>query len=252
MIEEVFAAGDSPVHSIDPRSRVAVATLLSFVIALCENFSTLWAGLVLSLVLVFAARLNPREVIKRVLVIWGFLLFLWILLPLTYEGDVIYRIGKLGLTKQGFLLCAKISLKSNAIVLTFIALIATMDFSTLGYTLNFFKMPKNLVHLLLLTYRYIFVIENEYRRLIRAAKIRSFQPKTNLHTYQTYAYLVGMLFVRASTRAERVYNAMKCRGFKGEFHCLHEFSLSRSDWIWTAAAMIGIALLIIMEVIARI
>lgn len=252
MIEELFAAGNSPVHSMDPRSRVALATLLSFVVALCEDFSSLCAGLALSLVLIFAARLNLREVIKRVLVVWGFLFFLWILLPWTYEGEVIYRIGKLGLTQPGLVLCAKISLKSNAILLAFIALIATMDLGTLGYALNFFKIPKHLVHLLLLTYRYIFVIENEYRRLIRAARLRSFQPKTSLHTYQTYAYLTGMLFVRASTRAERVYNAMKCRGFNGEFHCLHEFSLSRSDRIWTTSVMIGIALLIVMEVQARI
>ena len=228
-----------------------MATLLSFVIALGENFSTLWAGLAFSLILLLAARLPLLEVMKRVLVIWGFLLFLWIFLPVTYEGEVIYRIGKLGLTREGLFLCAKVSLKSNAILLTFIALIATMEFSTMGYVLNFFKMPKSLVHLLLLTYRYIFVIENEYRRLIRAAKIRSFQPKTNLHTYKTYAYLIGMLFVRASTRAERVYDAMKCRGFKGEFHCLHEFSLSRSDRIRTTAVLIGIVLLIAMEVQAR-
>jgi cobalt/nickel transport system permease protein len=85
----------------------------------------------------------------------------------------------------------------------------------------------------LMTYRYIFVLEQESQRLIRAAKIRGFTPGTSLHAYKTYAYLVGMLFVKASERAERVYRAMKCRGFNGRFHCLHAFGFTGSDRMMT-------------------
>jgi cobalt/nickel transport system permease protein len=75
-----------------------------------------------------------------------------------------------------------------------------------------------------MTYRYIAVIQTEYHRLLRAAKFRGFVPGTNIHSYRTYAYLAGMLFVRASRRASRVYDAMRCRGFNGEFHTLDTFS----------------------------
>ncbi len=186
-------------------------------------------------------------VLRRLAVIWGFLLFLWLILPWTIKGKAVFSIGMLTFTREGLILCTKISLKSNAILLGFIALVSTMDFSTLGYALGYFKLPKKLVHLLLLTYRYVFVIEQEYRRLARAAKIRSFQPGSNLHTYRTYAYMTGMLFVRASLRAERVYKAMRCRGFSGQFHCLGEFTLSRSDRIMTLAGLAWIGSLIVME-----
>ncbi|WP_020585523.1 cobalt ECF transporter T component CbiQ [Desulfobacter curvatus] len=248
MIEEIFASGHSFIHKIDPRCRVAAATLLCFVIALGQKMPMLWTGLGLSVILVLWARLNLVQVFRRLLIIWGFLLFLWAILPLTYEGDVVWQIGKFGITRQGINLCTAISIKSNAILLVFIALITTMDFGTLGYTLNFFKLPEKLVHLLLLTYRYIFVIEQEYRRLVRAAKLRGFQPRTNMHTYRTYAYLCGMLFVRASDRAQRVYNAMKCRGFSGKFICLHEFALSPSDKIWTLATLAATACLLFLEI----
>ncbi len=248
MIEEPFAAGSSFIHRLDPRCRVVVATLLCFVVALSQKLPTLWAGLGLAILLVVLAWLNPGQVIRRILVIWTFLLFLWAILPFTYKGNVVFQIGGFGMTRQGIDLCIAISLKSNTILLVFIALVTTMDFSTLGYVLNFFHMPEKLVHLLLLTYRYIFVIDQEYRRLIRAARLRSFEPKTNLHTYQTYAYLCGMLFVRASARAQRVYNAMKCRGFSGRFHCLREFSLDRTDIVWTVIALTAVTGLVIMEV----
>ena len=161
---------------------------------------------------------------------------------------MVFRIVNFGITREGLLLCARICLKSNAILLGFIALVATMDLSTLGYVLNYFRLPRKLVNLLLLTYRYVFVIEEEYQRLVRAAKIRGFSPGSNLHTYRTYAYMTGMLFVRASLRAERVYKAMKCRGFSGQFHCLRKFSLSASDRVRTLTALAGIGLLILLEV----
>ncbi len=248
MIEEHFACGHSFIHRTDPRCRVVAAALLCFVIALGQKTPMLWTGLGLSVILVRWARLNLVLVFGRVLVIWGVLVFLWAILPITYEGEVVWRIGKLGVTRQGIDLCTAISIKSNAILLVFIALITTMNFSTLGYALSFFKIPEKLVHLLLLTYRYIFVIEQEYQRLVRATKLRSFRPGTNMHTYQTYAYLCGMLFVRASARAQRVYHAMKCRGFSGRFICLHEFALSPADGIWTLAILAAASILILMEI----
>lgn len=232
MIQEPFASGNSFLHKTDPRIKVFFAALFSCMTALLNQFSSLTACLGLSLVLVFMARLNFKMLIRRLAVIWGFLLLLWAVLPLSFEGRIIYQLGPLKFTLPGIMAAAKITIKSNAILLAFIALVSTMNFTVLGYVLNYFKIPEKLVHLLLLTYRYIFVIEQEYQRLVRSAKIRAFKPKTDLHTYKTYAYLAGMLFVKASARADRVYQAMKCRGFKGRFYCLQEFSVSEHDRAW--------------------
>jgi cobalt/nickel transport system permease protein len=106
--------------------------------------------------------------------------------------------------------------------------------------------PDKIVSLLLITYRYIFVMKQEFERLSRAAKARGFRPKTNIHTYRTYAYLVGMLLVRAVERAERVHKAMICRGFRGKFYSLHKFSVSLPDLVWSV--VFGV-LLVIVELI---
>ncbi len=95
-----------------------------------------------------------------------------------------------------------------------------------------------------MTYRYLFVIDQEYQRLIRAVQIRGFRPGTNLHTYRTYAYIVGMLLVRSAVRADQVYKAMLCRGFKRKFYCLHEFKAGPNQWLF-AAAMGGVMLALI-------
>ena len=83
--------------------------------------------------------------------------------------------------------------------------------------------------------------------LSRAARVRGFTPKTDLHTYKTYAYMLGMLLVRAMARADRVYQAMLCRGFKGKFYCIHRFHFTRRDVIWAGVMVTGIVMLGILE-----
>jgi cobalt/nickel transport system permease protein len=247
MLEEPFATGHSQIHRLDPRLKVLFATVYSFVVALSDRFPSLFAALALSFVLIGLARLNIREVAKRVLIVNGLILFFWLVLPLTFEGVVLFYLGPFAVTREGLLISARITLKSNAILLAFVALIASTSIATLGHALNRLRIPEKIVHLLLLTYRYVFVIEQEYQRLVRATKIRGFRPKSNMHTYRTYAYLIGMLFVRASERAARVHQAMLCRGFKGKFYCLREFSFSRLDFVWSAFMAIAVIGLGIVE-----
>jgi cobalt/nickel transport system permease protein len=106
-----------------------------------------------------------------------------------------------------------------------------------------------LCHLLLFTYRYIYVFEQEYRRLVQAMKIRGFQARTNLHTYRSYAYLAAMLLVRSFDRAERVFAAMRCRGFNGTFYSLKSFSWQRRDGIFLGASVLALLALLCLELL---
>jgi len=247
MIKEPFAIGNSWIHRIDPRVRIVSAVVYSLAVALSNRFPVLLTALAVSLILVCLARLNLREVGRRLAVVLWFLILIWAVLPLTFEGEGLYVIGPLTMTLPGVLLSAKITLKSIAILLVFMVLIATMTIATLGCALNSLRLPDKLVHLLLMTYRYLFVIEDEYQRLRTAVKIRGFRSGTNIHSYKTYAYLIGMLFVRASVRAERVHQAMICRGFSGTFFSLHEFSFKRIDAVWVIFMIALTTLLEIME-----
>jgi cobalt/nickel transport system permease protein len=232
MIQETFAIGSSPMHRMDPRLKIIAATVFSVQTAISDNFLTLITALILGISMIILARLNFWMVFKRLLIVNGFIFFLWIVLPFTFPGKPIFSFGPLDYTISGLILSARITLKSNAILLSLIAFTGTSYLATLGYALNRLKLPDKIIYLLLITYRYIFVIEQEYQRLIRAARVRCFEPGTNLHTYRTYAYFIGMLFVRASARAERVYHAMLCRGFAGKFHTLQEFTFTKSDLAW--------------------
>ena len=244
MLQEPFAFGNSFVHQLDPRIRLMTACVYSIVVALSRNFQVLTAAVLISFVLVMLAQLSAREIIKRIIVVNSFTALLWLVLPLTFHGPIALTLGPLTIYNAGIAMAAQITLKSNAILLALMALVTTMNFSILGYALNWLHVSDKIVYLLLMTYRYVFVIDQEYQRLIRAARIRGFQPGTNLHTYKTYAYLVGMLLVRSTVRADRVYKAMLCRGFKRKFYCLHEFNAGKHERLFVTA-MAGVILVLI-------
>lgn len=247
MLSEPFAGGDSILHRLDPRARIVAATGYCFAVALAGHFPALLTAAALSAALVLMSGIRLKDIGKRLLIVNGLILLLWTVVPLTYGGEPLFRIGWFEVSRQGVSLTAQITLKSNAILMAFISLIATMPLAGLGHALNELMVPPKIIHLLLLNYRYVFVIEQEYQRLIRAAKIRGFQPGTNLHTYRTYAYVIGMLLVRTASRAQRVHQAMLCRGFRGTFYSLQEFKGGRSAWIFSMLMTIVIMGLIVME-----
>ena len=230
MINEYFADGNALIQRLDPRLKILFAVIYSFCIALFRHFVPLMLSLAISLGLLSLAGIRFKVLAGRLLAFNGMVLLFWAVLPFTFSGEALWEIGPLTVTRPGIILSTVITLKANAIMTAFIALVSSTPISVTGHALLKLKLPKKIVHILLLTYRYVFVIEQEYQRLSRAMKTRGFIPGTNTHTYKTYAYLIGMIFVRSLDRAHRVHQAMICRGFDGKFYSLKQFKLTTTDY----------------------
>lgn len=240
MIEQGFETGHSIIHRLDPRAKVIVTACFSVVVALCDRFTAIFPALFLALFLVILAGLPLRKVFLRLLAVNSLIMLLWVFLPFTLRGEILFRLGPLSASKEGMVYAAVISVKANAIILVLISMLSTMSVFDMGRAMRRLRAPTKIVHLFLFTYRYIHVIHTEYQRITKAIKIRGFQPKTNTHTYRTYAYLLGMLFVKSYDRAERVRAAMLCRGFSGRFYDLGEFIFTGTDWILTVLMLTGV------------
>ncbi|QGY41278.1 cobalt ECF transporter T component CbiQ [Pseudodesulfovibrio cashew] len=241
-IDEPFASGDSFIHTVDPRIRLLCAVMLTVPAALFTNMDQACAALAVGFILVSAARLPIGLVVKRLAVVNLFVLFLWLFVPFSLPGEAAFTAGPLAITREGIGLAALISVKSNAVVLGLMALMGTIPLRDLGPALQQLRVPDKLCHILLFTYRYIFVIHQEYLTMRRAMAARGFRPKTNRHTYRSYAWLVGMLLIKSWDRAERVYGAMRCRGFRDRFYSLTTFTSASKDYLFLAlclAAVIG-------------
>jgi len=216
------------------------------VLALCQQQSTALAGLLLALLLTAAARLRWLAVLRRLLPVNGFNAFLLLILPLSYGSGDSIRFAGLDLSMDGLRLAGLITIKSNAVILIFISLLATSTVAKLGHGLQGLRLSPRLCLLLLFSYRYLGLIHEEFLRLHRAAELRCFRPTTNLHTYKTYAHLLGMVIVRSWNRAARVQQAMILRGFDGVFRSLEVETMRPSDILLLAVLLLaGLGLTVI-------
>ncbi len=238
MIDEPFAIGNSLLHRRDARVKILAACVLIMILALTDSFLVAAAGLVSASLLLLSARLRERPVLRHLLAANLFILFLWLTLPLTYGGDSLTAMGPFALSSAGIRLCSLITLKTNAIVLILLALLSTSNVASLGHGLEGLAVPPKLCFMLLSTYRYIFVIHQEYQRLQRAARMRGFVARTNLHTYRTFSHLFAMTLVKSWNRARRVHQAMILRGFNGRLIPLRQPQLMVADYLFLVALLI--------------
>ena len=247
MFDNGFTQGDSLIHRFDPRFKIVAAAAFSIVIAVSSRWSALIPGLFVSAALVVIGRLPIKKVCIRLMVINGFIVFLWFFLPFSFKGMPLITIGPFTATKEGVLYATLLTLRSNIILLALISLVATSSVFTLSRAMRELRVPDKIVQLFFFTYRYLHVIQLEYNRLVNTLKIRGFHPKTNMHTYKTYAYLVGMLLVKSYDRAERIRKAMLCRGFKGSFYNLSEFCVKRTDIVMMCLMLMAVAVIALLQ-----
>ncbi|GAB6097332.1 cobalt ECF transporter T component CbiQ [Desulfatiferula olefinivorans] len=231
----------------DPRLKVMLLIWMSVLIAVAKSPCCLGAGAVLAGIAACFSGLTAREVLTGLLPVNGMVVFLWLVVPFSLPGEVLWTLGPFSASSEGIRLALLITAKANILMLSFIVYTASTPLVVTGQALSRLGLSGKLTRLLLFTYRYIAVIHDEYRRMKTAMIIRGFVPKTSLHTYRTYACLLGMVLVKSAARAERVHQAMLCRGFDGRFHSLSEFSFHRRDAVLLALSGVWITTMGILE-----
>ncbi|HEV3385792.1 MAG TPA: energy-coupling factor transporter transmembrane component T, partial [Gemmata sp.] len=109
------------------------------------------------------------------------------------------------------------------------------------------KMPGLLVLLVGLAYRYAFLLGDEYRRIRIALRTRGFETRASRHGYRTLSFTTGAILVRGGDRAERVAEAMRCRGFDGRFRTTIAFRTTTADFISWLLVIIAVGGIIIWD-----
>lgn len=181
------------------------------------------AAFVAALGLVAASRL-PRLWVRNHLLTLGFAAspFLFIL-PFTLDAEPLH-FSERGLVVGLAIFCRGLAIGSLALVL-----VGTAPIHHTFAAAHRLKVPGLLVLIALLAYRYAFLIGDELRRLRTALRVRGFRPTMNRHGYRTLGHVTGAVLVRGADRAERVSDAMRCRGFDGRFHTLTAFRTTVAD-----------------------
>jgi cobalt/nickel transport system permease protein len=208
------SAGDGPLHRLEPRVKL-VGTLL-FVVVVVATPVGRWRllaaeGLAVALA-VGLSGVPPRELLRRWL---AFVVLVGFLAAMVAPAHP--RRAEVGAAGVAATIVAKNSLAFLAVLL----LAAVTPLPKLLVALRRLGTPPVLVATLQFMARYAFVLTDELERMVQARRARTFRRSGRLD-WGLLTGLIGVLFLRAFERGERVHAAMVARGWDGTIRTLDE------------------------------
>jgi cobalt/nickel transport system permease protein len=221
---------NSFVHRLDPRIKIIVSFIfILFVVSFPKyEISALMPFFIYPVFLLTAGNIPLKAIAKKVLFISPFAIFIGIFNPLIDTGVIISPLGIP--VSGGWLSFFSIIVKFILTVSTALLLIAVTSFPGICEALERLKLPKLFVIQLLFLYRYLFVLLDVSLRMLRAREARSFGKRGK--EIKTFIRLISVLLVRSVERAERIYQAMLSRGFRGEIRVSKRHRLKYHDIIF--------------------
>ena len=178
-----------------------------------------------TIIVVFLFKPDFKRLIKRVSLVFLYPFFISIFIPFANEGSILAKIDlkvfTLAVTDNGLAIFATVLIKSFLSILLLASLLVSTDEIELLHGLRKIHLPKVIVSIIFLMYRYIFLITEESRTGQQAIKSRVFQK--SYHTVnKRLTHVIGNLFIKSLDRAENVYKSMESRGFDGNFYIVEK------------------------------
>jgi cobalt/nickel transport system permease protein len=212
---EDLARGLSPVHRLHPLAKLLVtfAGLVAAVSFPRADFLALLPLFLYPVALTLLSDLPTGALLRRLAVVEPFVLLFAALNPLL--DRVLVPLGP-WLWARGWETFASIGLKSLLTVSIALLLVATTGMDAIASALRNLHVPRVLVLQLTMTYRYLAVLAAEVSRTTRAYALRAAGRRGIAPA--AWGPLAGQVLLRTFDRAERVYQAMRLRGFDGDPH----------------------------------
>jgi len=214
---DAYAAGDSPIHRWEPRCKLIGLGALILAFAFVDDLVLVPAMLAVTLSVYAVASLPVAFVLTRLRYPGIFFLAVALILPFAAGSTVVASIGPLAVRQEGLLLLVRIAARLGSILTLGLVLFGTAPLATTIQAMRALGLPAILADMTLLAYRYLHELGTDLRRMQTAMAVRGFKHRRRHQRLMgTWASLLGSLLVRSYERAERVYRAMRLRGYGAE------------------------------------
>lgn len=244
----------SPIHDLDARLKLVMTVAVILIVNATPITS--WPAHAVDLIVLVAvvgvARLSVAHVVGRSMIVLPFVLMAAIGLPFVQEGAAIASVrlpwGVIRVTDVGMLRFATVMVRGWLSLLAAIVLVSSTPFVEIARAMRLLGLPDILTSVIMLMYRYIFVLVDQAQRLMRARDARSTAllgkraGRSLVWRAQVSGRMIGTLFLRTYERSERIYQAMLARGYDGGFRTLRATRpISRRQVALGGAALVAMA-----------
>jgi cobalt/nickel transport system permease protein len=246
---EQLAERNSPVHRLPTVAKLI--TTLAYILLVMSfgryDVANLLSFILYPVVLMAIAQIPYGLLMKRLLIVLPFALFAGIA-NIFVDTEPAFSIYSLQIT-YGMVSFAQILLKVLLTVTAVLILISTTHIVSISDCMIRSHVPPIFVLSLMMTYRYISVLLDEASTMYTSYSLRS--PNVKGVKLKHMGIFIGQLLIRSIDRAERVYVAMKCRGFTGVYHTTKNMKLGIAYIASVCAVLIALRFINIHYLIAN-
>lgn len=251
---------DSPMHRLDPRTKLLGSLFFIMMIFLADHWIAYAILAILVTMAVYLSRIDVKFFIDGLKPMIGLILFTVIFqLFFTGGGDVFFKWGILQVTSLGiinsvfmFVRLVLIIMASTILTLTTAPLELTDGIEHLLRPLAKFGFPSHEIALMLsIALRYVPTLMDEAEKIMNAQRARGveFDQGSFLDRVKAMVPILVPLFVSAFNRAEEMAIAMEARGYQGgEGRTKYrQLSYSKEDVIFVCVLIIVTIILIAIK-----
>ncbi|MCR5576291.1 MAG: cobalt ECF transporter T component CbiQ [Oscillospiraceae bacterium] len=243
-----LAARSSPIHRLHPAAKL-LSTIAYIVVTVSFDKYDL-SGLVPMLlwpVLLFQLSGIPvRTCFYKLRIVLPLVMAVGLFNPL-FDRRIVLQLGTLAVS-GGVISMLTLMLKGLLCLMASFLLMATTPIDKLCAALRMWHVPKLLVTLLLLTYRYVGVMTGELAVMTEAYHLRAPGQK-GIHI-SAWGSFLGQLLLRSMDRAQELYASMLLRGYHEHFHYAPVRPFALKDALYAALSISAFLLLRYVHVAA--
>ncbi|MEO0769184.1 MAG: cobalt ECF transporter T component CbiQ [Cyanobacteria bacterium J06649_4] len=215
---ETYVSGRSHLHSWTPRLKLVSLVSLMFAFATVKHLQLVLPMLIVTAILYSCSGLPLSFLLKRLRYPGLFILAVVLILPFSSGETILGQWGVLALRWEGLTAMGLVVGRFLSILTLGFILLGTTPFLTLLRAMRSLGLPTILADMTLLTYRYLFETADMLATMQRSMRLRGFGHRRrwfriDSSTLLQLSGLLGTLLIRSYERSERIYKAMRLRGY---------------------------------------
>lgn len=201
---------------------IVVAICLLIAITINNNYVNMGIFLAMSIVTTLLAGIPVKSYIKILTIPLGFLLISSITILISISSEDVYivsmRVGSkfIGITDESIVQSVNTTIRVFASLSATFFLSLTTSLNNLIIVFNKLKLPKIIIELLVLIYRFIFIFLEEAREIYIAQEIK-FGYNGFRNSMRSTSLLIRSLFLRVMLKQRDMVNSLDCKLYDGEF-----------------------------------
>ncbi|PNW34590.1 UNVERIFIED_CONTAM: cobalt ECF transporter T component CbiQ [Euhalothece sp. KZN 001] len=236
-----YAHLDSPLHHWNQQLKLIALGGLIFAFAFVQNLGLLPVMVLITVILYVLSHLPLSFLLSRLQYPGIFIAAVVLVLPLISGETVLWEWGPIALREEGLLAVMLIVTRFVCILTISLILFGTAPFLSSIKAMRSLGLPRVIVDMTLLSYRYLESFGDTLTTMQRAMRLRGFDSRQfSVRNTKRLASLMGSLLVRSYEQSQQVYHAMILRGYNyglrqqktGLGVALREATPAMVFWFW--------------------